>query len=132
MIKQRRSLLMVVGAILMVSASLYAYHLWTRCPIRYDNFDQITNGMHLAEVESLLGCPPADYRRGEIEYTLDALDELRLHIDELEARWQGDQGDLMIFHDHNKLVVGKTWMKGEPEPWMKSAMLWVVDRIRKK
>ena len=124
----RQCLAVTALALLLIGAAV-TYHLCTRCPIRYDNFDQIANGMHLADVEKLLGCPAGDYRRGEIEY---ALDDLQFPIDNEETRWQGDQGDLMIFHDHNKLVVGKAWMKGEPEPWLKTAMIWLVERMQRK
>ena len=125
----RRNWLVAGGLALLLIGAAVAYHLWTRCPIRYDNFGQIANGMHLSEVKKLLGCPAGDYRWGHIEY---ALDDLQFPLDNEEARWQGDQGDLMIFHDHNKLVVGKTWMKGEPEPWLKTGMIWVVERITRK
>jgi hypothetical protein len=123
----RRALFIAILTLLLIAAAV-AYRLWTRCPIRYDNFDQIANGMHLSEVEKLLGCPPGDYRPGEMEL---AIIDVEFPIENEETRWQGDQGDLMIFHDHNKIVVGKAWIKGEPEPWVKTGMIWLVERIRK-
>ena len=125
----RGRLLLCIAAALVLIAVAIGYYYWTLCPIQYDNFARIENGMHLNDVSKLLGCPPGDYRRGEIEYTLD---DLQFPLDHEETRWQGDQGDLMIFHDHNKLIVGKTWLKGEPEPMLKTAMIWVVERIKGK
>jgi hypothetical protein len=128
MAESRSRFLMGTGIVLLLIGVAVAYHYWMRCPIRYDQFDRIENGMHLSEVEALLGCPPADYRRGEIEYVLD---DLLFPLEFEEARWQGDQGDVMIFHDHNKLVVGKNWVKGEPESFKTIAMHWFIERLRR-
>jgi hypothetical protein len=118
----------LIGLSILISG-LFGLSAWYRSPIQYENFDQIRPGMTLAEVEALLGCPPGDYRKCEIAYALDDID---FPINADEARWQGSQGDLMIFHDENKIVVGKSWAKGEPEALIVGAMHWFVDNTLRK
>ena len=127
---QRRWHLWLGGILLLLLVGSAVTYFWPRCPIRYDHFDKISDDMTLAQVEALIGCPPGDYRSGEIEYKFE--DNNFPPLSDTEARWQGDQGDIIVFRDDMERIVAKTWIKGELEPSMKSFMIWGIERARRK
>lgn len=116
-------------AILTLSA-LTLYCVYAACPIRYQNFDRIQEGMTRAEVETLLGCPPGDHTTGPVEFDSDDMGILIIALDMRQGRWlkewDGDQGNIMVSFDDEDVVQWKYLLPGRrPRPaWWR----WLQER----
>ena len=117
---------MVLLVIFVVVAPL-AYFLYDPTPIRYENFDQISDAMTEDEVEKLLGCPPGDYRRTAIEYDLDTPVFPPFAT---EQRWMGSKGDIVIFRDAENRITGKMRIHGRREPPVIAWTHYLWDTLR--
>jgi hypothetical protein len=95
---------------------------WTQCqpdpdPIRYEEFSQIEDGMHRADVEQLLGCPPGNYRTGPVRRRVgEAMSGGRVPPDTWHT-WKGDHGNINVGFDSRDQVVYKYYVRGDKDDW---------------
>lgn len=115
--------LLVVGA--------FCYHQRRdRGPIRYWNFENIQQGMHLTEVEDLLGCVQGDYLPGkQLFHRVTLPDGTRSYLEVPQAvfvaadimhpeatwhEWRGARGCVSILVDGQGKVIEKEYTEARP------------------
>ena len=127
----RRKWLLVLGGLqlglILLGVWLYSLDRESHV-IRYENFDAIKIGMSAAEVNDLLGCPPGDYRTGEIAFPERKDTVTDLPDFETILAWQGDQGDVFVHLDAEERVVAKVQLRGERVPFLKRWLLRWFER----
>jgi hypothetical protein len=100
-------------------------------PIRYENFSKIQNGMKLAEVEELLGCPQGDYATREIDFPPEQPDAAVPPEYDGIALLRGNQGDITVYFDQER-VAGAMRLRGEVVPFWAMGLQLFVDRLRNR
>ena len=105
------------------------YQMRDRGPIRFENFEQIQDGMTLAEVEQLLGCKAGDHSTDPVEFrgTLHdgSIMYMQMGFDRLSNpananhegtmyTWYGDHGVIHLFFDEKGMVAHKGYSPGRP------------------
>src|SRR5438270_255238 len=93
---------------LLIFGAFLAYQLRDCGPIRYENRNEIHEGMTLVEVEALLGCPSGDYKTGPVHLRSDRADGtvhygdpdfLFVRLSERLEVWSGDHGYIAVSFD---------------------------------
>jgi hypothetical protein len=135
--KKRRRYLLVAGFLLsaLCVGGYSIYESIAGGPIRYRNFEKIQEGMTLAEVEGLLGCPPGNYATGRLYMRVVQHDGSIFYAPMIGFAlcsqgindpalgtcygWHGDRGTISVVVDGADRVVRADYCEGRrlPSPW---------------
>jgi hypothetical protein len=120
---------------LFVLGVLFAYQALNSGPIRYENFDNVREGMTEDEVEAVLGCRHGDYTTGTVHVKRPYPDGMMAYwpmpIHELERAdrdvppfgtwhmWYGDHGLIAVSFNAENKVIRKKQLHGRrlPPDW---------------
>jgi len=96
----RKRLAFAVACLLLALIVPFGRYLYfNRDPIRYENLEHLRLGMTKAEVEELIGCPPGDYRTGEV---IQIKSGVLVAWTNSKSIWSGDQAEIHVFWDENE------------------------------
>jgi hypothetical protein len=131
---KRRWYLLVGGFALaaLIVVGYYVYESIDHGPIRYRNFETIQEGMTLADVEALLGCPPGNYATGRLcmivvqndaSISYQPLIGVGLHSYGITDPglgawygWRGDRGQITVMVDNEGKVFRADYCAGQRLP----------------
>jgi hypothetical protein len=120
----RRLLHLVVPTLLLLLFGMMLLVPTRPKPVNRAAFEGIKPGMTLAEVETLLGGPPGNYRSGEVDLDLsggspefdNVMNAMEVLLGERKVRhewWQGDAGNAWVCFDEADRVVTKEFTPGK-------------------
>jgi hypothetical protein len=134
----KRRWYLLVGAFALAALIVVGYYVCESIddgPIRYRNFEKIQEGMTLANVEDLLGCPPGNYTTGRLYMKVVQKDgsnsyqpmiAIGLHSYGITDPglgawhgWHGDRGQITVVVDEEGKVSRADYCVGQrlPPDW---------------
>jgi hypothetical protein len=111
----RKYLLAGLAVALLLGGALFALLRPWHCPVTHSTFAWIKEDMTRAEVETILGGPPGDYRTRPVDTegfhfptaTLAGLTQMQ--------EWQGDEGDIVLRFDDDGRVQSAFFAEAAPD-----------------
>lgn len=126
----RKLILGTSAALIFLLSVLLALATPARCPVTEAACERITVGMTVAEVESILGGPPGDYRTMPVPHP--SLSSKDGGIFDLRD-WCGNQGGVEVFFDASGRVQGAWFEKIEaPSVGPVEMISWRLTRLRER
>jgi hypothetical protein len=125
---RKRARWIVAGVIVLAAGSLLVLLLpLMNPPAHWTRFQQLRDGMTLAEVEAALGGPAGDYQTGrfspytyEVDLKNPAIATVRKWTGDYGAAWVGfDQNDRVVEFAHSKVTHGNEPFSNRLRQWLR-------------